>query len=192
MTLANQLTLLRIALVPGLVILVVYGHFEWALVVFFVAGVSDGLDGLAARVRGEQTALGSMLDPLADKLLVIALLLALAMPNPEVTVPIPAWLAIASISRDALILLASLVFHLALGTRTFAASFLGKATTVAHLGLILWILWRNAVGSDHPLTPYLLVVTAGLVAASGGHYLLMGHRMVTEATLEREEGRQEH
>lgn len=183
MTLANQLTLLRIGLVPGLVILVVYGHFRWAIVVFFVAGVTDGLDGLAARVRGERTALGSMLDPLADKLLVTALLLALAMPNRAVVVPIPAWLAIVSIGRDALILLASLVFHLALGTRMFYPSALGKATTVAHLGLILWILWRNEVGADHPATPYLLGITVSLVAASGVHYLLMGHRMVSEATL---------
>jgi cardiolipin synthase len=105
MTLANQLTLLRICLVPALVILVVYGFFGWALLVFFVAAVTDALDGLMARMRHERTHLGTILDPLADKLLVTALLIVLALPSPELRVRIPPWIAILSIGRDAAILL---------------------------------------------------------------------------------------
>jgi cardiolipin synthase len=100
MTLANQLTLLRICLVPALVIVVVYGYFGWALSVFFTAAVTDGLDGLVARLRHERTHLGTILDPLADKLLTTSLLIVLALPSPELAVD-PPWIVFLSIGRDA-------------------------------------------------------------------------------------------
>jgi len=187
MTLANQLTLLRICLVPALVILVVYGFFGWALVVFFTAAVTDALDGLFARIRHERTHLGTILDPLADKLLVTSLLIVLALPSPELAVRIPPWIAILSIGRDAGILLAVLVFHLAGVKRSFPPSFLGKATTVAHLLTILWILGCNYGGQDHPLTPVLLGVTVVLVLVSGVHYLYLGQQVVAQET-EKESG----
>jgi cardiolipin synthase len=187
MTLANQLTLLRICLVPVLVILVVYGYFGWALAVFFVAAVTDALDGLVARIRHERTHLGTILDPLADKLLVTALLIVLALPNPGLTVRIPPWIAILSIGRDAGILLAVLVFHLAGAKRGFPPSFLGKATTVAHLVTILWILGCNYRVQDHPLTSVFLGVTVVLVVVSGMHYLYLGQQVVAQET-EKERG----
>ncbi len=178
MTLANQLTLLRICLVPALVILVVYGYFGWALSVFFVAAVTDGLDGLVARLRHEGTALGAILDPLADKLLTTALLIVLALPNPALTVRIPPWIAILSIGRDAGILLAVLVFHLAGVKGSISPSGLGKATTVSHLATLLWVLWCNYRGQDHPLTELLLWAMVALVLVSGVHYLYLGQRVV--------------
>jgi cardiolipin synthase len=180
MTLANQLTLLRICLVPALVILVVYGYFGWALASFFVAAVTDGLDGLVARLRHERTALGAILDPVADKLLTTALLIVLALPAPELTVRIPPWIAILSIGRDAGILLAVLVFHLAGIKWSIAPSLLGKATTVAHLATLLWILGCNYRGQDHPFTEVLLWVLIGLVLISGLHYLYLGQKVVTQ------------
>ncbi len=72
LTPANQLTLLRMLLIPAFVILMVYGYFGWALVVFLAAGLTDGLDGLIARVSGQRTSLGAWLDPMADKLLLLA------------------------------------------------------------------------------------------------------------------------
>jgi cardiolipin synthase len=180
MTLANQLTILRICLVPVLVILVVYGYFGWALAVFFVAGVSDALDGLFARIRHERTQLGTILDPLADKLLVTSLLIALSIPSPSLTVRIPAWIAILSISRDAGILLAVLVYNLAVARRSFPPSVLGKVTTVVHLLLLPWLLWCNFRGADHPLTRYLLGATVLLVVLSGIHYLYLGQRVLSQ------------
>ena len=70
LTVANQLTMLRMALVPVLVLLALDREFEWALVVFVVAGLTDVLDGYVARHGHQQTTLGAMLDPIADKLLV--------------------------------------------------------------------------------------------------------------------------
>ncbi len=69
LTLANQLTLLRMLLIPVWVILIVYHRFGWGLGVFLLAGVTDGLDGLIARRSGQRTPLGTFLDPMADKLL---------------------------------------------------------------------------------------------------------------------------
>ncbi len=183
MTLANQLTLLRICLVPVLVILVIYGYFGWAFSVFFVAALTDGLDGLVARIRHERTALGAILDPLADKLLTTALLIVLAVPNPELTVRVPPWIAILSIARDFGILLAVLVFHLA-GVKggAIAASGLGKTTTVVHLATLLWVLGCNYRGEDHPLTELLLWAMVALVLVSGVHYLYLAQRVVTQET----------
>ena len=67
LTLANQLTILRIALIPAFVLLVVYGYLGAALLVFTVAGLTDALDGLIARRAGQRTSLGAWLDPMADK-----------------------------------------------------------------------------------------------------------------------------
>jgi cardiolipin synthase len=180
MTLANQLTILRMCLVPALVILVVYGHFGWALAVFVVAGVTDALDGLFARIRRERTHLGTILDPLADKLLVTSLLIVLSIPSPSLVVRIPAWIAILSISRDAGILLAVLVYNLAVARRSFPPSFLGKATTVAHLATLLWVLACNYRGAGHPITDYLLGATVALVLLSGFHYLYLGQKVLAE------------
>lgn len=181
-TLANQLTMLRICLVPALVILVVYDYFGWALAIFFIAGVTDALDGWFARIRHERTQLGTILDPLADKLLVTSLLIVLSVPSPDLAVRIPPWITILSISRDAGILLAVLVFNLAVGRRSFPPSLLGKLTTIAHLATIFWVLACNYRGQDHPLTPYFLGVMVVLVLASGLHYLYLGQRVLAEVS----------
>lgn len=185
MTLANQLTILRIVLVPALVILVVYGFYGWALGVFFIAGVTDALDGLFARIRHERTYLGTILDPLADKVLVTALLIVLALPSSDLAVRIPPWIAILSISRDVGILIAVVVFNLAVARRSFPPSLLGKATTVAHLVTILWVLACNYRGHDHPLTPYLFGVTVALVLLSGAQYLYLGQQVLAREITDR-------
>ena len=71
-TIANQLTMLRLLLIPAFVILTLYGEFGWALATFVVAGLTDALDGLAARTVGQKSDLGAWLDPAADKLLLAA------------------------------------------------------------------------------------------------------------------------
>ena len=77
LTPANQLTLTRVMLVPAFVILTVYGHFGWALIVFGVAGLTDLFDGLIARKFSRRTDLGAWLDPMADKLLIVATVIAI-------------------------------------------------------------------------------------------------------------------
>ena len=171
MTLANQLTILRMCLVPGLVILLLYGFYGWALLVFAVAGLTDALDGLAARLLHERTELGTMLDPLADKFLVTSSLVVLSWPSDALVVPIPVWITVLSISRDAGILVAVLVFNVYIRRRSFPPSFLGKATTMVHIVTILWVIACNFRGTNHALTRYLLGAMVVLVIASALHYL---------------------
>ncbi len=167
-------------LVPGLVILLIYGFYGWALLVFAIAGVTDALDGLAARLLHERTELGTMLDPLADKLLVTSSLVVLSWPKASLVVPIPVWITILSISRDAGILVAVLVFNVYIRRRSFPPSFLGKATTVVHIVTILWVIACNFRGTDHVLTGYLLGVMVVLVVASALQYLYTIHAILGE------------
>jgi cardiolipin synthase len=79
LTAANQLTILRMLIIPGFVILLLYGYRGWALVSFFVAGITDLLDGLIARKTGQKTTLGAWLDPMADKLLLVSMFVMLTL-----------------------------------------------------------------------------------------------------------------
>lgn len=182
LTLANQLTLLRLCLVPGLVILVVYGYFGWALAVFFLAGVTDALDGIFARVRHERTRLGTMLDPLADKLLVASSMIVLSIPNTELSVRIPAWVTILAISRDAGILLSVLLINLFVERKVFPPSLLGKATTSIQLSTILWILWCNYRSFSSVFTEILLALLVVFTVVSGLHYIYRTRQILGAAS----------
>jgi len=178
LTLANQLTVLRMCLVPVLVILVIYGYFGWALAVFAIAGITDALDGLFARVRQERTQLGTILDPLADKLLVVSSLIVLSIPNPLLTVRIPAWITILTISRDAGILLTVISVNLAVGRRIFPPTLLGKATTMVQLVTILWIFWCNYRGTTSAVTDSLLMLMVVFTIASALHYIYHARKLM--------------
>jgi len=180
MTLANQLTILRMCLVPALVILVVYGSFGWALGVFLIAGATDALDGLIARRRQERTSLGAMLDPLADKLLVTASLVVLTIPNPELVVRIPAWITILAISRDVGIVISVLLVNLAVGRKILSPTVLGKATTLVQLVTVLWVFWCNHRGSLVPGTDALLGLMVAVTLVSGLHYVYYARKFFGE------------
>ena len=99
-TVANQLTMLRMALVPAFVLLTLDRQFTWALVVFVVAGLTDALDGYVARHANQSTRLGAMLDPVADKLLVGSAYVVLTWSS-VVQCTLPAWLTVTLLFRDA-------------------------------------------------------------------------------------------
>ncbi len=126
LTPANQLTLTRVMLAPAFVILTVYGYFGWALIVFAVAGLTDLFDGLLARKMGSRTSLGTWLDPMADKLLIVATVSVLTVPGLGLVNKLPVWLTILIISRDLLIVLTVAVINLAIGRREFRPSIYGK------------------------------------------------------------------
>ena len=134
-TAPNQLTLLRMVFVPFIVIHLVDGHYLWALVLFVVAGFSDGLDGLLARRLHQQTLLGQYLDPIADKLLLSTLFLVLSILH-----KIPWKFTVVVFSRDISILAASAVLFAIAGLRDFRPSIFGKANTVSQIGAVFFVL----------------------------------------------------
>ena len=111
-TVANQLTLLRMALTPVLVVLVVSKEPLWAFVVFVVAGITDLLDGYIARHGHQRTKLGAMLDPVADKLMLGSSFVCLTWSS-ELYLRIPVWLTVITLSRDAIAALSKRVPPLA-------------------------------------------------------------------------------
>jgi cardiolipin synthase (CMP-forming) len=145
-TLANQLTLLRMLLIPAFVLLVVYGYFGWALIVFSVAGATDALDGLAARRAGQKTDLGAWLDPAADKLLIVSTFIVLTLPNIGLVNQIPIWLTGLLISRDVGIVLTVAIVNLAVGPRTFKPSALGKGATALFMITCIVVMYFNYLG----------------------------------------------
>ncbi|HKI25270.1 MAG TPA: CDP-alcohol phosphatidyltransferase family protein [Candidatus Sulfotelmatobacter sp.] len=134
-TAPNQLTLLRMVFVPFIVIHLVEGRYVWALVVFVVAGFSDGLDGLLARTLHQQTLLGQYLDPIADKLLLSTMFLVLSILR-----KIPWKYTVVVFSRDVSILAASAVLFAIAGLRNFRPSIFGKANTFSQISAVFSVL----------------------------------------------------
>jgi cardiolipin synthase (CMP-forming) len=130
---ANQLTLMRMLLIPAFVILLIYGYRGWALVVFFTAGITDMLDGLIARRTGQQTTLGAWLDPMADKLLLVSMFVMLTLPGIGSSNRLPLWFTVLVISRDVAIVLTVAVVNLAVGPQTFRPSIYGKIATATFI-----------------------------------------------------------
>lgn len=135
LTAPNQLTLLRMIFVPFIVIHLVDGHYLWALIVFVIAGFSDGLDGLLARTLHQQTLLGQYLDPIADKLLLSTIFLVLSILH-----KIPWKYTVVVFSRDISILAASAVLFAIAGLRNFRPSIFGKANTVSQIAAVFFVL----------------------------------------------------
>jgi len=137
LTAPNQLTLLRMIFLPFIVINVVGHHYIWALVLFVLAGISDGLDGLLARKLHQQTQLGQYLDPIADKLLMSTMFLVLSIEHRTV---VPWKFTVVVFSRDISILLVSGVLFMIAGLKDFRPSIFGKANTCAQVAAIFFAL----------------------------------------------------
>jgi cardiolipin synthase len=172
LTVANQLTLLRMGLAPLLVVLVLQGRMGWALGVFVVAGVTDALDGLIARLGSQQTTLGAMLDPVADKVLMTSSFIALTWGS-GLAVAIPVWLTVVILSRDAIIIVSVAIVNLTLGRRIFYPSLLGKLSTVSQLLTVGLVLLANVLGGGGTMLRYVFMATLALTVASALHYVYL-------------------
>jgi len=131
----NQLTLLRMVFLPFIVIELLNQHYHWALALFVLAGLSDGLDGLLARKLHQQTLLGQYLDPIADKLLMSTMFLVLSILH-----KIPWKYTVVVFSRDISILAISAVLYAIAGLRDFRPSIFGKANTLAQVTAVFLVI----------------------------------------------------
>jgi cardiolipin synthase len=169
-TIPNGITLLRLALTPFFVLATLEGKHSVALGIFIVAGASDALDGLLARLLGMRSLLGTYLDPIADKILLITAYVALTLPVPG-AVTVPLWLTVMALSRDFLIVLMALLLYLGAGVREFPPSFWGKATTVFHIITVAMVLIANVTAVTEPLLMTCFYVALFFTVLSGVDYI---------------------
>ena len=172
LTAANQLTLLRLLLVPVFALCMLYGMPGWALLTFFVAGVTDALDGLIARRSGQQTTLGAWLDPMADKLLVVTMFVMLTVPGLGLVARLPLWLTVLVISRDIGIILTVAIVNLAVTRRTFRPTILGKAATVIYVVTGVVALYANWLGERLVILDVCVYVAGAVTLLSAVEYLI--------------------
>lgn len=166
----NLLTLLRLVFVPFIVIAVLQRHWMIALVIFVVAGISDGLDGLLARLLKQKTALGQYLDPIADKMLLSTMFLVLSFMH-----QIPWVVTVLVFSRDTMILIICSLLYATGAMKTFQPSWFGKANTVAQIATVPVVLLHQvfpAIRWLALLRQFGFNATMALTVISGVHYLV--------------------
>lgn len=184
LTIPNLLTFLRMALIPVFAIMLYYGEFTWALISFLVAGLSDGLDGFIARRFSQQSSLGLVLDPIADKLLMTTAFIALTfLANlPKMRhLPIPFWVTALVIGRDVLIVVVAAAIHIVTGFRGFRPSVLGKISTMVQVTAIGLVLIAAAFPSTNGFyLPSVYVAVASFAFLSGVHYIFFVAKLVNQ------------
>ena len=180
LTVANQLTILRIMLVPAFVLLVVYGYLGWSLVAFLVAGITDALDGLIARRAGQRTSLGAWLDPMADKLLLVTTFIVLTLPGIPLTNHLPLWLTIIVISRDIVIVAVVAIISFAIGPRTFQPSVWGKLATATYIVTSVVVMYYNFLQEDAVIVDVFIWTSLIVTLVSGADYFLKLRRLIND------------
>jgi cardiolipin synthase len=178
-TAPNQLTLLRLIFVPFIVIHLLDGHYRWAMIIFIVAGFSDGLDGLLARTLHQQTLLGQYLDPIADKFLLSTMFLVLSILH-----KIPWKFTVLVFSRDVCILAASAVLYAIAGLRDFRPSIFGKANTVSQISAVFFVILLEITRQRWVwiARTTFLRATFAFTIISALHYLILVQQRLREHT----------
>src|SRR2546427_6872101 len=149
MTTANKITILRILLIPFFVVEVLYYvkdghelHRLLAILSFAVAAICDGVDGYIARRYNQRSELGAILDPLADKLLLVSGIVVLSFEHRPYLETVPLWLTGTIIGRDILVLVGMFVIQMTVGKVAVRPRILGKIATVLQMVVVLWILLK--------------------------------------------------
>jgi cardiolipin synthase len=173
MNLPNILTLTRVLLIPVFVILIINKFLGWALVTFAIAGIMDGIDGLIARITHQRTELGAYLDPIADKLLLSAAFVTLA-----IIEILPSWLTVIVITRDVIILLGFLVLILTNYRPKIRPSLVSKVTTTFQITTILLVLITGYYPVFNKLSTIAIYGTTLFTILSGFHYIYVGTRIL--------------
>jgi cardiolipin synthase (CMP-forming) len=182
MTTANKITILRILLIPFFVVEVLYYtkagnevHRALAILTFAVAAICDGVDGYVARRFNQRSELGAILDPLADKLLLVSGIVVLSFDHAPYLESVPLWLTGTIMGRDVLILIGMLLIQFMVGKVKVRPRVVGKVATVLQMVVVLWIMlkWRES------WLRVLTLVTAICTGISGLFYVWDGSRQLS-------------
>ena len=183
MTTANKITITRILLVPVFALALLHyladGGEAWrwtALAVFLLAAVGDGLDGFVARRFNQKTDMGAVLDPVADKLLLVLGLVILSLNTSPRLDRIPLWLAGTVLGRDVMLLLLGVLVYYLVGHVTVRPHWIGKTATVLQMACVVWALWKGPAAGLF----WLAAVATGLTGLSGLIYLRDGVRLIRQ------------
>lgn len=166
----NIITLLRLVFIPFIITNVIDNQYRWALVLFVLAGISDGLDGTLARALKQKTVLGQYLDPIADKLLLSSLFLVLSLLH-----KIPWRVTILVFSRDICIIATCAVLYATTSLRTFQPSIFGKVNTLAQIVGLFFVLLRQLSDAEWVVIGRSigLWATFAFTLISGIHYIIL-------------------
>lgn len=166
--LPNIISLARLFSVPILVWLVLNGQFQWALWLFVGAGISDALDGYIAKRWAQTSTLGTFLDPVADKALLVGVYLTLGFIG-----EIPLWAVILVVFRDALIIGGVIMLHISMASVKMRPLLISKANTAFQISLAVWILGELGYGFVFPSVKFGLIFLVALsTILSGGAYIM--------------------
>ncbi len=172
LNLPNSLTIARIVIIPLFTIAVIYKRYDYALYMFIVAALTDTLDGFIARLTNQKTALGTFLDPLADKFLLITSFIIFSMNG-----WLPKWLTITVISRDVIVITGWVLVYLITHTSNVKPTVTGKAAIAMQLMLLCYVLLNINVGFLPDIKNVLIWLTAALTIISGLHYIYRGFKL---------------
>jgi cardiolipin synthase (CMP-forming) len=190
LTLANKITVARMLFIPLFILLVLYFEksvargepdtvLRWTATGFFLAiFLLDGLDGYVARKRKEISRLGTLLDPLTDKAMLLSALVLLSLPSTAFAFSLPVWFVVLVISRDVILVGGSLIIQSLVGKVTVRPRITGKLTTFFQAMVILWVLLGL---TQHIFIP-LVGIAAALTFISGVQYIFDGIAQLERAS----------
>ena len=182
MTTANKVTICRILLIPFFVVSLLYyvktgnEFYRWfSIGCFAAAALSDAIDGFIARHFNQWSELGTILDPLADKLLLVSSIVLLSFRTPYL-LPLPIWLTVTVLSRDVILLAGFALIHFIAGGMSVKPHFTSKIATVLQMAAVLWTLFKL----DAEIHYWICVLAAVLAGISGLIYVFAGMRLLAQ------------
>jgi cardiolipin synthase (CMP-forming) len=184
MTTANKVTIVRILLIPFFVVEILYYARDGdelnrliAIICFAVASICDGVDGYIARRYNQKSELGAILDPLADKLLLVSGVVFLSFDHQPYLASVPLWLTVTIIGRDVLLLVGLIVIQMTVGKVKVKPRIVGKVATVLQMAVVLWILlkWKDQWLNGLTLAAAICTGLSGLLYVWDGSRQLSAH-----------------
>ncbi len=168
----NTLTITRIVIIPILITTIIYNQYFYALILFAVAALTDMLDGLLARLTNQKTVLGTFLDPLADKFLLVSSFIIFSVYG-----WIPKWFAIIVISRDIIVVIGCFLLYMITNTLKVEPVLLGKAAIAFELFILAYVLLNINITTLPPVHEGVFILSAAITAISGLQYIYKGFKL---------------